>query len=753
MERGTRMELPPPPPAAGSDGIANHDYDESGNENDDEAFHSKVSDEQRLKLQDLNKLLDISVEHKGQQIVVVGDTSAGKSTTINFLLGYPFNFVARGIGTRRPCVMTLTKHPDYDLVHFKVKFEKNDYKKEEFCTCLQDVVELLADVNDPRIHPEWFDCLEDEKLKVDPEDAFDQTPVFVELLHSGIEVPRRLVDVPGLSRNHDRTLQIAANYIRPENIVILVVGKDHVNNGGFPNLAAAMRVCPHTIVVQNFATTVLKDNQAQDNMKTISDKMGNGKDLVMHCVDYGLPHGSQYWKEGLDQPDWEGIHNSEGLQKVQRRMKRHARQTGQNFNSDRLVAGLTQVHTKLNEFQFRDIDGQITFLRHELESQIKAKELEMTHAEARVKQLHFPPEWDSMIASFATACTMYLDSTISATDGVPAEAEATGGSALAALCASLDEVKPAGQTSGNDAQDQGAKAELAWFDEKLDEKVIHLLTKYCGFESKLKLGCIRSWQRLIDEFTGMLAFAPMPCVHQAKKSHVQGQVGSGRAGTLNFNEETVKLVVELGGREGLVRPQLKQLQRRLQRLVQRDYASAVHTLEAHCRAELNEFLSLVNSNSEDEQASDVGEFVDAGPMARRQEPTTTSMILSCVKEALLEHAKSEISLELEGSAEKDDSGAPIWDDVIKKHQKRLKSGMMVREGENTLKPAALHWMLPFKFNNGGQMSLRKLRFENSDKDSAWGIWPFARSTPTFPNTVDRAPTAIRLAGTRSCLRR
>ena len=53
--------------------------------------------------------------------------------------------------------MTLTKHPDYDVaraheeltqllrsqrssqsfeVHFKVKFEKNEYKKEEFCTSL-----------------------------------------------------------------------------------------------------------------------------------------------------------------------------------------------------------------------------------------------------------------------------------------------------------------------------------------------------------------------------------------------------------------------------------------------------------------------------------------------------------------------------------------------------------------------------------------------------------------------------------------
>ncbi len=45
-----------------------------------------------------NALLDV-LGNEGQQIVVVGDTSTGKSTVINFLLGFPINFEASGIGT------------------------------------------------------------------------------------------------------------------------------------------------------------------------------------------------------------------------------------------------------------------------------------------------------------------------------------------------------------------------------------------------------------------------------------------------------------------------------------------------------------------------------------------------------------------------------------------------------------------------------------------------------------------------------
>ena len=72
----------------------------------------------------------------------------------------------------------------------------------------------------------------------------------------------RLVDVPGLSRGNRLTTRIALSFIKPDNAVILVIGKDHPNNGGFPHLAASMRECSRTIVVQNFANTKIQDNQA-----------------------------------------------------------------------------------------------------------------------------------------------------------------------------------------------------------------------------------------------------------------------------------------------------------------------------------------------------------------------------------------------------------------------------------------------------------------------------------------------------------
>eukprot|EP00439_Symbiodinium_sp_Y106_P084435 s1288_g25.t1 len=192
---------------------------------------ANLDPEQLSKLQDRNKLLDI-LENQGQQIVVVGDTSSGKSTTINFLLGYPFNFVAQGIGTRRPCVMTLTPDPDREKVLFRTKFQKNDFTREEDFTSLADVANLVRNVNDPRAHPEWFDCLNpDRELfrgqmppMIRPDDAFDETPV--QLFHKDIDCPMRLVDVPGLSRGNRLTTKIALSFIKPDNAVILVIGKE-----------------------------------------------------------------------------------------------------------------------------------------------------------------------------------------------------------------------------------------------------------------------------------------------------------------------------------------------------------------------------------------------------------------------------------------------------------------------------------------------------------------------------------------------
>jgi len=712
--------------------------------------------EQLSKLQDRNKLLDI-LENQGQQIVVVGDTSSGKSTTINFLLGYPFNFVAQGIGTRRPCVMTLTPDPEREKVLFRTKFQKNDYTKEEDFTSLADVANLVRNVNDPRGHPEWFDCLNMDRdayrgqSMVRPDDAFDETPVYVQLFHKDIDCPMRLVDVPGLSRGNRLTTRIALSFIKPDNAVILVIGKDHPNNGGFPHLAAAMRECSRTIVVQNFANTKIQDNQVTENYNALYEKMVGRTDLVLYCIDYGLPYepGLPLWQEGYDQQDWHKINKEQGLQSVRRAMVQHtemrAKQLQERFRdsqvfSNVIVPGIDLVRKKLNEFQFHDIDGHISRLQEELKRQIAKRKAELERAQIRVKQLQFPPEWDSMLASFAGTVRKYLDATHAATELYdPSTGSTKEDDSI--LWTSDEEAKRVAKNA-LDSNDKHDEEGLSWFTGEVDRKVVSLLTEYCGFESELRIACIRSWQRLVDEFTGMLSFAPMPCVPASLHDMAKMRVGTGQSGQLNFTEETVKVVVSLGEdpkHRGLVRPLVEQLERRMRLLVERDYRSAVASLEGRCQEVLKAFFELVgqedveelsDAGTEDHDKTKINPWVTPRELnhkksskAEARQKEMTRSILSGVLKALLNHADVVISTTLQGTIEMDSNGEAVIDTVTQRPRVNERSGIMVRVDENTTSPGPLHWMLPFKFNNSGQLTLRKLLFNERKllRDSSQGL--------------------------------
>lgn len=714
----------------------------------------KLNDDQLQKLQERNKLLDI-LENQGQQIVVVGDTSSGKSTTINFLLGYPFNFVAQGIGTRRPCVMTLTPDPTRKEVLFRTRFQKHDFTEEREFDNLLDVAQLVKSVNDPRAHPEWFDCLNPEtsfgssrrdSTILRPEDAFDETPVYVQLLHKDIDCPMRLVDVPGLSRGNRLTTQIALSFIKPDNVVILVIGKDHPNNGGFPHLAAAMRECVRTLVIQNFASTKIADNQVTENYNVIFDKMEGSRDLALYCIDYGLPYEPNLplWQEGFDQSDWHKINKDQGIQAVRRSMVQHTEMRAK-FLVDKykdskvfnnvIVPGLDLVRKKLNDFQFHDIDGHIGRLREELKRQIEKKRAELKRAQERVKQLQFPPEWDSMLAAFAASVRKYLDATFSATvslelpnntgDKTSRERDDDG-----ILWTTDDEAKRISK-SALDSSPKGANGDdgLSWFDAEVDRKIVSLLTEYCGFESNMKIACLRSWQRLVDEFTGMLAFAPMPCVPASLHDMAKMRVGSGQSGQLNFTEETVRIVVSLDGykKQGLVRPLLEHFDRRIRLLVERDYRNAVAALEHRCQDELDKFQQLVGQEDTEDPENET-EAPKAAADPKKQDdkvkkdiiemdnPKAAAMkdlrrlLMSGVLKALLAHADRTISRILQGETELDSTSEALIDPVTQRPRIRERSGIMVRVDENTTTPGPLHWMLPFKFNNSGQLALRQLVF-------------------------------------------
>lgn len=724
-----------------------------------------LSQDQLAKLQERNKLLDV-LENQGQQIVVVGDTSSGKSTTINFLLGYPFNFVAQGVGTRRPCVMTLTPDPEREKVQFRVRFQKHDYIDDRELTNLSDVAQLVKAVNDPKMHPEWFDCLgrpsdgqstARDKANVRPEDAFDDTPVYVQMLHKDIDCPMRLVDVPGLTRGNRLPTQIALSYIKPDNVVILVIGKDHPNNGGFPALAAAMRQCSRTIIIQNFANSKIADNQVMENYSVIYDKMQR-QDIVLYCIDYGIPYepGLPLWQDGYDQQDWHAINATKGVDAVRKAMVEHtemrAKQLVERFKSSHIfsntiVPGLGAVRTKLNDFQFHDIEGHIRRLREELKKQIERKKLDLQKAVSRVKQLQFPPEWDGMLAAFAASIRKYLDATFSAVEfpepgknqNGPAdnslenvlwstEEETRRVSRVAAEKGKEQEPQPSPKNSYNNyngnyngspyGERYGTKervdpastvnmgAGVSWFSEETDKKIVELLREFSGFEADLRLACLRSWQRLVDEFTGMLAFAPMPCVQASAHDMAKMRVGSGQSGQLNFTEETVTLVVslELQKRRGLVRPLLEHFERRMRLLVERDYRNAVAALDFHCQREMDQFYSLVGNDGTDADGTD-------GKISESLADTKRTLMAGVLK-ALLSHSDKVVSSILRGDPELDHAMEAITDPVTRRIRLKERSGIMVRVNENSATPGPLHWMLPFKFNNSGQLALRNLKYKD-----------------------------------------
>ncbi|CAK9018646.1 Cleavage and polyadenylation specificity factor subunit 5, partial [Durusdinium trenchii] len=112
----------------------------------------------------------------------------------------------------------------------------------------------------------------------------------------------------------------------------------------------------------------------------------------------------------------------------------------------------------------------------------------------------------------------------------------------------------------------------------------------------------------------MLAFAPMPCVPASLHDMAKMRVGTGQSGQLNFTEETVKVVVSLGEdpkHRGLVRPLVEQLERRMRLLVERDYRSAVASLEGRCQEVLQAFFELVGQE-------DVEEYGEGGDAAAHE---------------------------------------------------------------------------------------------------------------------------------------
>lgn len=162
----------------------------------------------------------------------------------------------------------------------------------------------------------------------------------------------------------------------------------------------------------------------------------------------------------------------------------------------------------------------------------------------------------------------------------------------------------------------------------------------------------------------------------------------------------MKVVVSLGEdpkHKGLVRPLVEQLERRMRLLVERDYRSAVASLEARCQEVLKAFFELVGQEDV-EELSDGGEpepdkmkisswvtpreaVQKKFSKAEARQKEMTRSILSGVLKALLNHADIVISTTLQGTVELDGTGEPVVDSVTQRPRVNERSGIMVRVDE------------------------------------------------------------------------
>eukprot|EP00928_Gymnodinium_smaydae_P037353 TRINITY_DN2594_c0_g1_i1.p1 TRINITY_DN2594_c0_g1~~TRINITY_DN2594_c0_g1_i1.p1 ORF type:complete len:1500 (+),score=432.19 TRINITY_DN2594_c0_g1_i1:106-4605(+) len=647
------------------------------------------SESELQQLNQKNALLDVLDSSAGQQIVVVGDTSVGKSSMINFMLGYPINFESAQIGTRRPCIISQVCDPEREDVVFEVKFCKSGDKKEFVTPAMGSIKDFNAQVNDPSFEDgKYFPCLKAKPELNQPPSypgAFDDEPVYVQMRHKDFRDGLRLIDLPGLTRRHAMPMEIARKFIQPNNIVILILGRDNRENAGWVDLVELMTQCSQVIFIQNFAGDQMRSGMVPDNYRFIKNKMAEknpqlASKVKLYCMDIGRPKTQQnvdqgLWKEGEDQEDWLAFPD------VHDRMWQYAKKMGDKLYADYpkvlamdgIEAGLGPILCQLSEFQFADMTVQLAKLKTQVADIIAYNEKKLLKLHQDLADLNDPAEWQSVLSSTAKTVTDYLDTTIALpTDEETRELGDVDRELRAALATTNQEVESFSQA--------------CWHSEEIDKKIREVLAQTTSFELDTKMCCLRSWFRLLDEFTAMLVFSPMELINETTMRDAFNRIGTGSyTTTQNKFDQLVSLVCGVCKPTEIIRRLLTHFKDRMLYLMSRDIKKA---------------MLIVREDHEEV----IGEFLRKVELDASKNSADRKNLCDKIEEALLQHANQ------------------CMEEVIEGRQKELNgdvyveegSGLKVRTDENTMHAGELHWLLPFKpFLLNGQIPWKDLRLDPS----------------------------------------
>eukprot|EP00930_Biecheleria_cincta_P032879 TRINITY_DN22780_c0_g2_i1.p1 TRINITY_DN22780_c0_g2~~TRINITY_DN22780_c0_g2_i1.p1 ORF type:complete len:1631 (+),score=387.44 TRINITY_DN22780_c0_g2_i1:47-4939(+) len=660
----------------------------------------EVSEKDMELLKRKNALLNV-IGNKGSQIVVVGDTSVGKSTTINFILGFPVCPENAKIGTRRPCIICQEYDPNADDITFEVRFNRFPSGSTiRPCVDVETVYQHVDDTNNPN-KKEYFACATPD---IREDQLFDDEPVYVTMRHVSFTHCLRLVDLPGLTSNCNRPEQIARQYIKPDkrdahgNVVVLVMGKGNAKSLQWFHLAEMMARCSKVLVMQNFVAQSVDDisNNLEEIEKTFVEH-GNSElasQLKIFCADYGRSKKSATWEPG-DQQDWLQLSKEKNAGELTNIMRNHASRKSEALKNlrgldvgARIRVGLQEPLKQLIEYQLRSLASEVDSLTNRARAEMATCQRDSAMLQERLYQLQSQSLWNAMLASVASHVSNFLESTVDITS-IAMEY----GSTSQAEWDNLLKTDKSGKV-GNQFFWTGAK--------NVDQEVLNVLkqsslNQHSSFAMSTKLLGLSSWLRLVDEFTAMLAFTPMKKIKNSTWRNKVGAVGGGMAATVNVADVIVECVVHENSSEDSapIRRQLLLFKDRMIELLKRDLRLALE--------------SVGKDQSNPQELFELMGITDPGKMQEKRDALIGDMQQALIDSSirLVEH-----TIGLQNDVPGDEYEGEIA-------PRRLADVCQEADRQGTVE-----WLLPFQkqfFN--GQMPWKSIQWKKEDGDDAPPVEP------------------------------
>jgi hypothetical protein len=504
-------------------------------------------------MQKNNCLLNVLGEEGGGNIVVCGDTSVGKSTVNNFLLGFPLNLEGQGVTTRRPCIISQVRDTLAEIPIFRVSFEGRKFETNS----IEETARFIADLNPADT------------------DGFQSEPVHVEMRHESFNMGRRLVDLPGLVHpmqpHAEQVKQLAMRYMKPDNIIILVLSMENWANGGAYQLLQSIKNYPRVIIVQNFAYVDWNEGRGQHRLKEVRKQVGSSFDFVL--VDFGAPFDPSIKKSDdtmYRQQNWLAMVQSQKPAEVTKSMWKHAdlhrQRIRDKFESDidqyKVRVGLTYLQNRLTRFALQNLAPTNARLMNDISDKLKAKATRIQELKVDLGNLEddLLPEWQELLDGIASNFAMYFDTRIQQAD----------------LAVGSDRGE---QKSLMKTEKEVPLAHVEpWFSRSFDATMLKLLDAASNeFEPQKDVACLKSWRRLLDEFTGALCFAPMKKLSRLDIENLLHQFNNSGP----VFERTIEdgLLTKLQ-QQICIDELLHKFQQRLEFLVLRDISDAMKILEA-----------------------------------------------------------------------------------------------------------------------------------------------------------------------------